>query len=375
MARDLTPLSATDLKKLPGFKTVTRVSTKIPDRTVSRAVFRRRQKAWAKSLKAPKAPKNPQSKVRLQKLDRKTLQRLSAIHGSDQGPAELVSGQKMNLDQLYSSVASSLTTHQYLEMQGERARRLRKASTGAEKAKVAREWAKVQDAAVTFSARGGLRVKPADLDSAANLLKANKADLNTVLDIAKSGRREARTIAKLTTATSLTAVLVPVVELAPLVPGGSVVTPVSLCDKPIAEGKWTKHFERSFALKVKLRVWCPSWANPFKTCLKTFTVAGASFSLNLEVGYRVTCCGATAWGQASAQACATVIGIKVCATCTAKVTAVAGFDRTSSGSKCNYGLGLVADLKCTLAGVTLFHVSAPFGYTITGPCPPPGFCK
>ena len=116
-----------------------------------------------------------------------------------------------------------------------------------------------------------------------------------------------------------------------------------------------------------------TWTNPFRTCRKTFTLAGVSFSVDLTVGYKVTCCGATAFGQAAVQACASIVGISVCAKCTASVAGVAGLVKTSSGSSCSYGLGVNASLKCEFAGVTLLSLSAPFGWTITGPCPPAGF--
>lgn len=108
--------------------------------------------------------------------------------------------------------------------------------------------------------------------------------------------------------------------------------------------------------------------------MKSFTLAGVSFSLDLEVGYRVTCCGAIVWGQASVQACGTIIGITVCAQCTAKITGVAGFGRSGSGNNCTYGIGVNAQLKCTFAGITVFQVQVPFGYNVSGPCPPIGLC-
>ncbi|MDQ5840792.1 MAG: hypothetical protein M3537_06555, partial [Chloroflexota bacterium] len=95
------------------------------------------------------------------------------------------------------------------------------------------------------------------------------------------------------------------------------------------------------------------------------------FSVGLQVGYRITCCGAIAWGQAYVQACASILGRSVCAGCTAKVVGLAGISRSGSGSSCSYGLAVTAELKCTVAGLTVFYASVPYGWTITGPCPPP----
>jgi hypothetical protein len=104
------------------------------------------------------------------------------------------------------------------------------------------------------------------------------------------------------------------------------------------------------------------------------TIATVSVNIGLNVGYKVSCCGASAWGQAYAQACASVAGIQKCVGCTATVIGVAGFSRYPSGSQCVYGLGINASVQCSVFGQTVFNASWPFGYTITGPCPPPGLC-
>jgi len=147
-------------------------------------------------------------------------------------------------------------------------------------------------------------------------------------------------------------------------------TPDDLCDRPI-EGKYTKHFSRSFSLSVRITYWCPTWTNWTRTCTATVTLAGVSFSIGLEVGYRITCCGAIAYGQAYAQACGTILGATVCASCSAKVIGLAGISRSGSGSSCTYGLGVTAELKCMVGSITVFYASVPYGWTITGPCPPP----
>lgn len=150
-----------------------------------------------------------------------------------------------------------------------------------------------------------------------------------------------------------------------------VLTPVppNLCEQPV-QGTYTKHISVSFSLSVTVTYWCPTWTNPFRTCTTTFTLAGVSFNAGLNIGYRITCCGAYAWGAAYAEACATIVGISICASCSARVVGLAGVGRSGSGSTCSYGLAVTAELKCTVGGVTVFYAYVPYGWTISGPCPP-----
>src|SRR5204862_4737948 len=142
-----------------------------------------------------------------------------------------------------------------------------------------------------------------------------------------------------------------------------VITPIrDLCSAPLAQGSYTKHISYSVSLSVRIPYPCCSWSSGCHWCHYTVTLAGVSFSLNLDVGYKVTCCGATAWGQAYAQACATIVGQSVCAGCSATVTGVAGVSRTPVTTGCEYGLGVEAELTCTLAGHTILDVTYSFGW-------------
>ena len=195
----------------------------------------------------------------------------------------------------------------------------------------------------------------------------SKANFNAVVEIANSARDKVAIPGGIqgTAAGNFVTVYDRFIDLDWIV----IPTPADLCDRPI-EGKYTKHFSRSFSLSISIPYWCPTWTNPFRWCSTTVTIAGVTVSLGLEVGYRITCCGAIAWGQAYAQTCVSILGQSICAGCSARVIGLAGISRTGSGSSCTYGLGVTAELKCTIGGVTVFQASVPFGWTITGPCPP-----
>jgi hypothetical protein len=363
--RDLIAVSPEKLEKISGFTRVQRHTAKFPRRAVPAAEARKLQRRQLEALVPEAVPDQPRERpIKAVRPTTAEVAKLRAIHESEAATAELVA-QKLNADQVLGLAYSSLALLEYSKLRSEYERRRRQAR---DSRRVEAQWRKVVEAASQAFASAGLRgMAETDLDRLATELTRNKANLNAVLDIANSAHDvETITAGGPRPAGNFVTVVGKFVDLPPVV----VPVPPNLCEKPV-EGKYTKHFSYSFSLTVKLTVWCPTWTNPFRTCKKSFTLAGVSFSLGLEVGYRITCCGATAWGQAYAQACGTIIGITVCASCSAKVTGVAGITKSGSGSTCTYGLGVVAELKCTFAGVTVFYASVPYGWTITGPCPPP----
>jgi hypothetical protein len=305
----------------------------------------------AKSIKAPR-------------LTTRDLGRLRAVHQSTSASAELVA-QKLSPDETLGTLYSAFAAYGYVQMKAERKRRLAKAK---DRKRVDAQWQRIVQAGSKAFADGGLRgITEADLDGFASQLTRSRANFNAIVEIANSGRDVVSVAGGGASASgNFVTIYDTFADLVPIV----IPTPTDLCDRPI-EGKYTKHFSRSFSLSVRITYWCPTWTNPFRTCTTTVTLAGVSFSIGLEVGYRITCCGAIAYGQAYAQACATIVGITVCASCSAKVIGVAGITRSGSGSSCTYGLGVTAELKCTVGGVTVFYASVPYGWTITGPCPPP----
>ena len=360
---DLVPVSPDELSSVPGFATIRKHSAKFPKRATSAAELRARQRRFITSTPPPTVTQPRPKRVKAVRLTTAQLTKLRAVHESQAATAEMVA-QKLEPDQTLGVLYSSVAALEYTKLKAERQRRLKK---GEDRARVDAQWAKIVDQAGDVFAAGGLQnLTEAGIERMAKELSRSRANFNAVVDIANSATDVAASggpklaYGNFVTITDRLADFLDLVVLP---------TPPNLCERPI-QGKYTKHLSASFSLSVRITVWCPTWTNPFRTCTKTFTIASVTFSAGLEVNYRITCCGATASGAAYAQICASIVGITVCASCSAKVTGVAGIAKSGSGSSCTYGLGVVAELKCTVAGVTVFQASAPYGWTITGPCPP-----
>ena len=363
---DLVPVSAEELASIPGFATAKRYKADFPKRSVTPAQLRARQKSFIESVSPPSVRQPRPQRIAASRLTVAQLTKLRAVHESEAASAEMVA-QKLGPDDLLGTFYSSLIALQYTKMQAERRKRLRGARN---RDAVEAQWAKVVEGAQkAFAAAGQKGMTEARLDRTAKELTRSKANFNAVVDIANSGTDSVITAAGsrlgfgnyVTIAETIADLLDPIIFP----------VPPNLCEQPV-EGTYTKHISVSFSLSVRVTYWCPTWTNPFRTCTTTFTVAGVTFNAGLNIGYRITCCGAYAWGAAYAQACATIVGITVCASCSASVVGVAGVGRSGSGSSCSYGLAVTAELKCTVAGLTIFDAYVPYGWTVTGPCPPAG---
>jgi hypothetical protein len=343
-----------------------------PKRAVPRIDFQKRFKAWQLHQK-PDVVEEKFSRIKGIKLTTDDVSKIRAIHESTTPTAEAIVNQKLGADEVLGTLYSSLLAFEFTKMESELKTRQARATTDAASAKVTAEWAAVVKACQTAYAAGGVRgLAEADLKGFSKDLRSNRNNFTAITNIYNSGI--ALDSQLLGVRSSAVGAWVPTV--AQILDSGIVSTTIGdLCSKPFAEGVFTKDFSRSFNLNVTLTVWCPTWSSPFRTCKKTFTLAGISFSFGINVGYKVNCCGATAWGQAYAEACGTIIGIKVCAGCTGSITGVAGIGQTGSGSSCTYGIGINAQLKCTFAGVTVFQAQVPFGFNVSGPCPPAGICN
>jgi hypothetical protein len=365
-------LSRVPADKLAGKKDVARVikhKASFPKTAKASSKMKSDFKKWKDSIKAPKAPATKTMKIKAVRLTSKQLTSLRQIHESPTATAEIVS-QKMNPDNVLGVMYSSLATYEYYKLQAEYKKRQKSAKTSASKDALKRQWAEiVQSAQKGFAAAGLSNLSEKDLNNFAGELKKSKNNFNAVVNIANSATSDKSTAP--VRVASVSGAFVPVTGAAVDPVATTVPSPNDICDHPL-EGSFTREISKSFNMSVRLYVWCPTWAKPWRWCWKTFVLAGVSFSVGLDVGYRVTCCGATAWGNAYAEACGTVVGIKVCASCSASVNGVAGIGRTpSTGDSCIYGLGLTAQLTCTLAGITVFAFAYSFGYNITAPCPPP----
>lgn len=364
------PLSDKETSQLLG-KTK-EFSTKYPKAVQKPTAVRSKLKDW-QVKQIGTAEKLKQEKISAIRLKTADLTRLRTIQESNTPTAEAIVGQKTTPNQLLGTIYSALNTLEFQKMESEFRQRSAAATSAVAKAKVQAEWNTVLNAAQTaFSAAGLKQLKEADLRQFSKELSSNRANFNAVVKLANSGTVVKGIAAgKLSGATKILGGYLPVTGV--LADTGAIVTAIpDLCSRPFAEGSFTKSFSRAFNLTVRIPYWCPSWTNPFRICHKNFTIAGLSFSLSIQVGYRVTCCGAIVYGQAAAQACATVVGIRFCAGCTARITGVAGFGRSGSGNSCTYGIGVNAQLQCTFGGVTVFNVQAPFGFNVNAPCPPIG---
>jgi hypothetical protein len=323
---------------------------------------------WQRGVAAPGEVKNPDIVVKGVVPTRAAFTKFRAVTDAGLAP-DAMAKQGLGTDQLIGTLFTALATQEFIQMEAEyRRRRGRAGST----AQVDAEWQKhVRSFSAAFASAGITGVGEPELRRYASELNANKANRDAIIAIANSGRDAV--------SSAFTAAAAPVAVFVPDTgvfrdPGLLITNIIDLCDDPISEGSFTKHFSHSVSLSVRIKYPCGiSWSG-IKWCKKTVTLASVSFSVAVDIGYRVTCCGATVWGQASAEVCATIVGIKVCANCTAKVTGVAGVGRTAVSSGCQYGIGINATLKCTLAGATILNLAYPFGWTVTGPCPPAGLC-
>ena len=333
-------------------------------------------KDWQKNQPVPAQAKNPNVTIKAAPLSTASIETLVTIATSDQAPQELIN-QKLDEQQFFGMVFSALTLYEYVRMQGELQKRRAAKGTALT---ADRDWAQVVKGFQSAFTAAGLNVTEAQLTASAKDLAGNKRQLETVARIAHTRVvRDDKTpspagvrataldggalIGSFTTATAR--IIDPNIF--------TVVIP-NLCSQPFAQGSFTKHWSDSWSFSVSFPYPCPTWTNPFRICWSTLSVATVSVNIGLDVGYKVSCCGATAWGQAYAQACGSIAGITKCVGCTATVVGVAGFSRTPAGSQCTYGLGINASIVCQVFGATVFSASWPFGYTITGPCPPPGLC-
>lgn len=360
----LSPVSDAELGRIPGVPGLRRLQSDFPRRATTVPV-RSALRKWQSSVEAPQEVRNPDVRIRAVPPTRAALTKLRRVIDAGLAPVEMAN-RTMGPDELFGTLFSALTTYGFVQLEAEYRRRRGRGGLAA--ARTERQWqAHVREFSRAFAAAGLPNVGDAQLRQFATELNADKANRDAVIAIWNSGRDAVET--------TFTSGRPPVASFVPFtgvfIDPTLITTPIrDLCDEPISEGSFTKHLSYSLALSVRISYPCGiSWGG-IKWCKKTVTLAGVSFSVALTVGYRLTCCGASVWGQAGAQVCATIVGIRVCAQCTATIVGVAGVARTPVAGGCQYGLGINATLRCTLAGATILNLSYPFGWTITGPCPP-----
>jgi hypothetical protein len=314
---------------------------------------------WQESLPEPQAPSNPPIEVRAVEPTPAMLSKLAAVINNERTDVATLS-QHFDEHTFAGTVYSALLVHRYLVAEGERNRR----AAGAQRET---EWRETVAALGKAFASAGLPgVGEERLSRYAKQLVDNPENLKAVTKLAE-GARMGEEVADDKAASAPLAQFVP--ATAKLTSPDVSNSVPNLCNSPLAQGSYSKHLGGSFPLTLRLRL--PCWPRVWRMCTYTVSIT-LSYSFDLNVGYKVTCCGASAWGQAVAQACASALGVKVCAGCTGAVVGVAGLSKNpATGGNCAYGLGINASLKCTFGGATVFSGSNSWGYTVIAPCPPP----
>ncbi len=354
-----------------------------PKETSTSAELRNRFKKFRDAQKAPTLASlskseihnaTPVKGIHLQANDVKILHNIAV---STSPLAEAISNQKATPEQIIGTLSTSLLTLEFIKMEAEYKKSLSAAKNDSDKKTLNTRWQEgVKAFKLAYSSIGLKGIDEKNMRRYSSELLKDKKAFNSVVNIANSkqaGRGSKKTT--LNAKSIATGNFVTYVGKLDDALIGNIILPLNLCSRPLVQGSFTKHFGHSFSLQVSISLPCITgwkWGiiPIFGWCRHTYTIAGLSYNVDLNVGYKVTCCGGEAWGVASASVCATLLGIQFCAGCSASIVGVAGIARTPSGSNCIYGLGLSAELKCTFAGITVLDVVVPFGYTLTGPCPP-----
>ena len=340
--------------------------------------FRDAQKAPALSSLAKAEIHNP-SPVKGVHLFAKDVAMLHSIASSSSPMAEAVSNQKASPDQIIGTLSSAFLTLEFVKMQAAFKSATEKAKTDANKQSLKSGWEEgIKGFKLAYGAIGLKGIEEKHMVAFSKELLKDKNGFNSIVTIQNSRQvvkgeakktLDAKSVALGKFETQLLRVDDAVI--------GNLTLPRNLCATPFAQGSFTKHFGHTFSLQVSISLPCitgwGTWCHCipiFGWCSHTYTIASLSYNVDLNVGYKVTCCGGEAWGFASANVCASLLGHQFCAGCTAGIIGAVGIARTPSGSNCIYGLGLVAQLKCNFGPITVLNVSYPFGYTLTGPCPP-----
>jgi hypothetical protein len=353
----LTSLTEQEQKEVKGLPRPQIVEAKWPTKQISAADARDAFKRWQEKVPEPKLPENPPIKIEAVELTKATLSRLVAVLNSEEAHVEAIR-QKFDATTLVSTIYSAFLAHKYMETQG----RIDPAAKTAET-----QRANVVKSFQEAFAAGGLRdVTEPQLARYAKQIAAYPDALNAITKMANGARavegqpegKSAGGVAKIIPATAKFINLPPILNNIPY-----------LCAGPLVQGVFTKHLSGSVSFTIAFHA--PCFPKIWKTCWYEIPIGSLAYNLDVNVGYKVNCCGASVWGHVVAQACASALGHTACATIQGDITGVLGVSKTpGSGASCNYGLGVIASLQATFAGYTLFSASATFGYTINGPCPP-----
>jgi hypothetical protein len=320
---------------------------------------------WAKSRKTPQdLPRPKLHKLKGIRFKAEDVKKLHTMHKSKTPIMEAID-QEMDPEDLLNLSYSVLTAYQYQQLKEEYNRKLKDASSKQEEAKIKKEWKELVKGAIKGFQRAGVKgFKQEDLDDLSSEIAKDSKVAKSIKKIADSGIRER----KIGGNPDYAAGEIPVVTAVADTVGDIVEAYFELCEHPIEDSyRWKYTF--SFAWQIRLKIWCPTWFEPLRFCWTTFTIAGISAGISLDVGYRITCTGASAWGLANAYTCATLLGIQYCFECKAEVVGVLGFTDLSDTKQCVYGAGVSCEFSCTWRGIPIVFLTASIGLVVKAPCP------
>jgi hypothetical protein len=360
--RKLKHMTKTELEKR-GMK-VKRHERKFDPRKRSKSVRDDVQK-WAKSRKAPRdLPPPKQHRLKGMRFRSEDVQKLHILHRSKKPIMEAMD-QEVGPDELLNLSYSVLTVHQYQQLKDEYNKKLAEASSKKEEAQIKKEWNAIVRGAVKGFSRAGVKgFKQEDLDGLAKEIAKDPEVAKSIKKIADSGVREKKVGGNPDYAAGEIPVATGVVETVEDLAEAY----FELCKHPIEDSyKWKYTF--NWAWQIRLKIWCPTWFEPLRFCWTTFTIAGISAGISLDIGYRISCTGASAWGLAGAYTCATLLGIQYCFECKAEVVGVLGFTDLSDTGECVYGAGVNCEFSCTWRGIPVVFLAAGIGLVIKAPCP------
>lgn len=333
-------------------------------RLPNNAAVRAEVNKWKKAQKVTALPRPKEMRFKAVKYMTQDLTRFRKVHESKIPHAEAVN-QMFKPADLLGHLFSVVTTYEYMKLRSEYRQRLRAAPTPAQKKDVQRQWKKHVQAIQTIFARARLpRLTTSDIDRLAGNLSRDKRNFDAVKKI--YGTASSITSAEQVVAFAPVGIFQAVAtEL--VLPGDLVTSIADLCEILIT-GTYTKYISETISWNVRLKVWCPKWNDPFRTCWKTFSIARVSFTLGVDVSYKVDCHGFSAWGCSYAEACASVLGQRICASCQGCVTAADAVGRSTGSGNCLYGNGVKIEVICRFAGITIFYAVVSFDLEIEAPC-------
>lgn len=348
------------------------------------ATLRSRLRAAAKAVEAPTVPPQTFPLVSY-RLSGRTVRAIANVATSAEPEVQLLKRERLDLEQYVGLVYTAFVIVQYQEAKAlyEEARRAarkldrRKRSEAEEEIREGFEV--VVKEALSALELADCGASHRDLDRMSRDLSSDESAYQTILQMRDSAQGT-----QIEAPTELYAEIIPVTSAELL--GTKAILDLELfggdwCGFEPMEGVRTAHFNTDISWDVKIPYicgvkTCGSW--PFKVpcgfdwCSTTVTLAAVSVALSFDVGYKIDCCGATAWGSGEVEVCGSILGLTECATCEAHIAGVLGMGKvTTSGGKCGYGVGLTAGVSCKVAGYTVFSGNLSYGWVIEGACPPP----